>query len=97
MEKEGTTALSKAEKLQRAASYEDMNSKDRERKKVEFDAVMEDRVTRCHLMRMYPTPRQHAWLMRLFKDTRTTYNLAMGRVLERKLHTLHPSELKKEL
>jgi len=61
---------------------------------MEFDAATEPRVTRCHMLRMYPTPRQHAWLMRWFKDTRTTYNLAMGRVLERKLHKLHPSELK---
>jgi hypothetical protein len=32
--------------------------------------------------------------LRWFKDTRTTYNLAMGQVLERRLHTLHPEELK---
>jgi transposase len=94
MEKEGTKALSKAEKLQRAATYKDMTTEERERKKAELDAVMEPRVTRCHMLRMYPTPRQHAWLMRWFKDTRTTYNLAMGRVVERKLHTLRPDQLK---
>ena len=66
---------------------------ERQKKKLEFDAIQEPRVTRCRMLRMYPTPRQHAWLMRWFRDTRTTYNLAMGRILERKLHHLQPEQL----
>jgi hypothetical protein len=42
---------------------------------------------------MFPTPRQHAWLMRWFQDTQTTYNLALRHVLEKKLHKLEPGEL----
>jgi transposase len=102
MEKEGTTALSKAERLQRSKAYKGLSKEERANTKAEFDANMKPRVTRCHMLRMHPTPRQHAWLMRWFKDTRTTYNLAMGRVLDRKLHTLPPAavklgELEKEL
>jgi transposase len=75
-------------------AYKGLNTQDRVTKKKEFDAALQRRVTRCRMLRMYPTPQQHAWLMRWFKDTRTTYNLAMRRVLERKLHKVQPSELK---
>ena len=58
-----------------------------------FDANMTPRVTRCNTVRILPTPVQHAWLMRWFKDGRQTYNLAMARVLRERLHKRDPELL----
>lgn len=45
------------------------------------------------MVRLFPTPVQHTWLMRWFKDARQTYNLAMGRVLKDGLHKLDPEAI----
>ena len=51
--------------------------------KRKLDAELQPRVTRSRLVRMFPTPKQHAWLVRWMKDTRRTYNLAMAIALKR--------------
>jgi transposase len=43
-------------------------------------------VRRCRLIRLDLQPKQHAHLCRWFKDTRKTYNLALGYVLDQQLH-----------
>ena len=99
-EREGTNGLTKAQKQERSQLYKSLDKKQRQAKKEELDNQIIPNVMRCKLVRMFPTPRQHAWLMRWMNDTRTTYNLAMDRVLKRKLHMLDKLDtaaLEKEL
>jgi hypothetical protein len=85
-EREDTKKLDKQEKKKRAEAYKGLTPNARKEKKVLFDANMTPRVTRCNTVRILPTPVQHAWLMRWFKDGRQTYNLAMAHVLKERLH-----------
>lgn len=79
--------------MERSRAYKGLGATERAQKKQELDAQLQDRVTRLRKVRLFPTPRQHSWLLRWFKDARATYNLAMGRVLQHRIHTLHPTKV----
>ena len=86
-EGECTNVLSKAERLDRSKQYKGLDNKtERARKKLELDKALRPRVTRCSVVAMYPTPLQHVWLLRWFKDARRTYNLGMNYVLVNRIH-----------
>ena len=51
------------------------------------------RVTRIQIRQLFPSQKQHSWLMRWFKDARTTYNMAVGRILKDGSHKLKPQDL----
>ena len=67
--------LTKAEKIARKG----LSAAD----KVTLNATLTPRVTRCRLVKLFPSSSQRVWLLRWFKDARTTYNLAMAHLLQK--------------
>jgi hypothetical protein len=81
-ENEPTLNLTKAEQLQRAAVYKGKNKTDKAVLKQVLDQKQPRRVTRCKLVELDATPKQHALIKLWFKDARKTYNLVMMDVLK---------------
>ena len=93
-EKEDTSVpLTRSQRTKRAKLYAAAANEDaRKALKEKLDAeqkALPARVTRCRLVPLLPTPRQHTYLKRWLSDARTTYNLAVDAVLQHKAH--HPS------
>lgn len=91
-DEEDTKKLTKSEQLRRGKVYKGLTKDQHKAKKAEFDAAQVPMKQRMRLVRMFPTPRQHQYLMRWFRDTRKTYNRAMHYVIKHGLHKQHKSE-----
>ena len=92
-EKEGTNVLTKSEKMSRAAAYINRNDEECKILKMQFDTTLQKRVTRCHVIKLMPSNSQCIWLLKMLKDTRTTYNLALGHLLKMNTHKKSAADL----
>ena len=93
MADEGTSVLTKVEKTSRAAAYKNRSEEECKTLKLQFDATLQKRVTRCCLIKLMPSNIQRIWLLRMLKDTRTTYNLALGHLLKNNVHKKSAADL----
>ena len=60
---------------------------------MQFDTTLQKRVTRCHVIKLMPSNSQRIWLLKMLKDTRTTYNLALGHLLKMNTHKKSAADL----
>ena len=61
--------------------------------KLQLDATLQKRVTRCRRIKIMPSNIQRVWLLKMLKDTRTTSNLALGHLLKNNVHKKPAADL----
>ena len=93
MVKENTQVLTKAEKMSRKETYKNLSDDEHKTKKLQLDAALHERVTRCRIVKLMPSSSQRLWLLKVFRDARTTYNLALGHLLNNNVHKMSACDL----